>query len=65
MKFNQLTYHISCVILVITAIYTLVYAGLTGVLLTSAVTLLAAAFIDEFEVVTAVAIVFALFYTMY
>jgi len=65
MKFNQLTYHISCVILVITALYTLVYAGLTGVLLTSAVTLLAAAFIDEFEVVTAIAIVFALFYTMY
>ena len=65
MKFNQLTYHISCVILVITALYTLVYAGLTGVLLTSAVTLLAAAFIDEFEVVTAITIVFALFYTMY
>jgi len=65
MKFNQLTYHISVVILVITALYTLVYAGLTGLLLTSAVTLLAAAFIDEFEVVAALTIIFALFYTMY
>jgi hypothetical protein len=65
MKFNQLTYHISIVILVITALYTLVYAGLTGLLLTSAVTLLAAAFIDEFEIVAAITIIFALFYTMY
>jgi hypothetical protein len=65
MKFNQLTYHISIVILVITALYTLVYAGLTGLLLTSAVTLLAAAFIDEFEVVAALTIIFALFYTMF
>lgn len=65
MKFNQLTYHISIVILVITALYTLVYAGLTGLLLTSAVTLLAAAFIDEFEVVAAISIIFALFYTMF
>lgn len=65
MKFNQLTYHISIVILVITALYTLVYAGLTGLLLTSAITLLAAAFIDEFEVVAAITIIFALFYTMF
>lgn len=65
MKFNQLTYHISIVILAITALYTLVYAGLTGLLLTSAVTLLAAAFIDEFEIVAAITIIFALFYTMY
>jgi hypothetical protein len=65
MKFNQLTYHISCGILVITALYTLVYAGLTGLLMTSAITLLAAAFIDEFEVVAAVTIIFALFYTIF
>jgi len=65
MKFNQLTYHISCVILVITALYTLIYAGLTGLLMTSAITLLAAAFVDEFEVVAAITIIFALFYTMF
>jgi hypothetical protein len=65
MKFNQLTYHISCVILAITALYTLVYAGLTGLLMTSAVTLLVAAFVDEFEVVAALTIIFALFYTMF
>jgi hypothetical protein len=65
MKFNQLTYHISIVILVITALYTLVYAGLTGLLLTSAITLLAAAFMDDFEVVAAITVIFALFYTMF
>jgi hypothetical protein len=65
MKFNQLTHHISIVILVITALYTLVYAGLTGLLLTSAITLLAAAFMDDFEVVAAVTVIFALFYTMF
>lgn len=65
MKFNQLTYHISCVILVITALYTLIYAGLTGLLMTSAITLLTAAFVDEFEVVAAITIIFALFYTMF
>jgi hypothetical protein len=65
MKFNQLTYHISIVILAITALYTLVYAGLTGLLMTSAVTLLAASFVDQFEVVAAIAIIFALFYTKF
>jgi hypothetical protein len=62
MKFNQLTYNISIGILGITALYTLVYAGLTGLLLCSSVTLIAAAFIDQFEIITAVAVIFSLFY---
>jgi hypothetical protein len=65
MKFNDLTYNISLVILVVTAIYTLVYSGLTGLLLCSSVTLIAAAFMNQFEIIVAVAIIFSLFYIYY
>lgn len=65
MKFNSLTYNISLVILVITALYTLIYSGLTGLLLCSSVTLIAAAFMNQFEIIVAVAVIFALFYIYY
>ena len=65
MKFNELTYQISLVIIVITAIYTLVYSGLTGLLLCSSITLITAAFVNEFEIVTAITVIFALFYTAF
>lgn len=65
MKFNSLTYNISLVILVITALYTLIYSGLTGLLLCSSVTLIAAAFMGQFELITAVAVIFSLFYIYY
>ena len=65
MKFNSLTYKISVAILVITIIYTFLYSGLTGLLLCSAVTLITAAFIDRFEIIVAISIIFALFYTYY
>jgi hypothetical protein len=65
MKFNSLTYNISLVILVITALYTLIYSGLTGLLLCSSVTLIAAAFMEQFELITAVAVIFSLFYIYY
>ena len=65
MKFNSLTYNISLVILVITAVYTLVYSGLTGLLLCSSVTLLAAAFVEQFEIIVSVAVIFSLFYIYY
>jgi hypothetical protein len=65
MKFNGLTYNISLGILLITALYTLVYSGLTGLLLCSSVSLIAAAFLDQFEIVVAISVIFALFYTYY
>lgn len=65
MKFNQLTCQISLGILAVTALYTLVYSGLTGVLLSAAVGLIAAAFIDELELVSAITIIFALLYTLF
>jgi hypothetical protein len=65
MKFNSLTYNISLVILGITALYTLVYSGLTGLLICSSVTLIAAAFLDQFEVIVALSVFFAMFYTFF
>lgn len=62
MKFNSLTYNISMGILGITGLYTLVYSGLTGLLVCSAVALITAAFLDQFELVVAVSVIFAMFY---
>jgi len=65
MKFNNLTYNISLVIIIITALYTLVYSGLTGLLLCSSVTLISAAFLEQFEIIVAVSVIFSLFYIYY
>lgn len=65
MKFNNLTYRFSVFILVITVLYTFIYAGLTGLLLCSAVALITGAFIDQFEIVVAIAVIFSLFYIYY
>lgn len=65
MKFNSLTYNISVAILGITALYTLVYSGLTGLLICSSVALIAAAFLDQFEIIVAVSVFFAMFYIFF
>ena len=65
MKFNSLTHKISVAILVITIIYTFLYSSVTGLLLCSAVTLITAAFIDQFEIVVSISVIFALFYIYY
>jgi len=65
MKFNDLTYHISFVLLLVTALYTLLYGGLAGILLCTSVSLIAAAFISQFEIVVAVSVLFALTYIFY
>jgi hypothetical protein len=65
MKFNNLTYNISIAIISITALYTLIYSGLTGVLLSASIALIAAAFLEQFEIVVAVTVIFALFYTFF
>jgi len=61
--FNKITYQISLVILGITALYAFVYSGLSGLLLSSAITLIAAAFIEELELVVAAAVIFTILYT--
>lgn len=53
------------VMVVITALYTLVYSGLTGVLFCTAFALISAAFINQFEIVAAISVIFALFYTFF
>ena len=65
MKFNSLTYNISITILVITALYTLVYSGLTGLLVCSSVALIAAAFLNQFEIIVAASVFFAMFYIFF
>lgn len=65
MKFNNLTYRFSLFILFITVIYTFIYGGLTGLLLSSAIALITGAFIDQFEIVVAITVIFALFYIYY
>lgn len=52
-------------ILVTTALYTLIYSGLTGLLLCSSVALIAAAFLDQFEIIVAVSVFFAMFYIFF
>ena len=65
MKFNKITYNISFAIVIITALYTLIYSGLTGLLLCSSVGLIIAAFLDQFEIIVALSVLFALFYTFF
>ena len=65
MKFNQLTYNISYALLIITALYTLLYAGLAGILLCTSVSLITAAFVNQFEIVVAISVIFALSYIYY
>jgi hypothetical protein len=62
MKFNETTHMISMGALIITALYTFIHSGIGGILLCGAVTFFVAAFVDELEIITAFAILFALFY---
>jgi hypothetical protein len=64
MKFNQMTYHISLALLGLTAVYLLMYSGMTGILLVAAATMISAAFLDSVEMVTAVCVVSALLYVL-
>ena len=64
MKFNETTHIISIGVLILTVVYTLVYSGISGVLLCAAVAFIAAAFIEQIELVVAVTILFVLLYTM-
>jgi membrane protein implicated in regulation of membrane protease activity len=56
---------ISLAILAITVLYTMVYSGITGVLLTASVGLIIAAFVEPFELVAAATVLFAVLYTLF
>ena len=65
MHFNHTTHYISLVLLCITALYTMVYAGITGLLFCSAVGLIVAAFVNQMELIVAAVVLFSLFYLFY
>lgn len=49
----------------IVGLYTLVYSGLTGLLLAASVALIAASMLDSFELITVATVLFVLFYTYF
>jgi hypothetical protein len=65
MRFNETTHIISICALILTAVYTLVYSGISGILLCAAVAFIAAAFIQDIELVVAVTILVVLVYNMF
>jgi len=62
MRFNETTHIISVCVLILTAIYALVYSGVSGLLICAAIGFIAGAFVDQFELVVAITILFTLFY---
>lgn len=65
MKFNELTFNISLGLMAVIGLYTLVYSGLTGLLLAASVALIAASMLDSFELITVATVLFVLFYTYF
>lgn len=64
MRLGQYTFVIALGILALTALHTLVYSGLSGLLFTAAIGLLLMSFMEPFELVVALTVLFALLYTM-
>jgi hypothetical protein len=65
MKLSDFTYQIAVVILILTALHTFVYSGMTGLLFSASCALILAAFVDQFEIVVGVAVLIALTYTLF
>jgi len=65
MKFNELTFNISLGMMAVVGLYTLIYSGLTGLLLAASVALIAASMLDSFEIITVTTVLFVLFYTYF
>lgn len=63
MRLEQYSCHISLAILALTALYTLIYSGLTGLLFSTAIGLILMAFLEPFELVAAITVLVALLYT--
>ena len=63
MRLEQYISYISLVIIGLTALYTLVYSGLTGLLFSAAIGLIMFSFVEPFELVVALTVLVALLYT--
>jgi len=64
MKFNDITYTASLIVLGLTILYIVLYSGLLGLLVTSAVGFIAYALMEPIELVVAVTVLFAFFYVV-
>jgi hypothetical protein len=64
MRFNETTRIMSICVLILAIIYTLIYSGVSGILLCAAVGFIAAAFIEQTELVVAVTVLFVVGYSM-
>lgn len=65
MKFNKTTFNLALVTIILFGLYMLIYAGLSGTLLCTAIAFISAAFLDDFELVVASTIIFGLFYIFF
>lgn len=65
MKLNDLTYTFSVGVLILTGLYSLIYSGVSGLLFSAAIVLIAAAFVDQFEVIVAITVLLSLVYTLF
>lgn len=65
MNFNSTTQNVAFAVLVLACLYALAYTGITGLLFTAAVAMIAHSFLDCFELVTAITVLFILFYTFF
>jgi len=63
--FNKVTYTVTFCILIVTALYMLMYTGLTGILLYASVTLILLGVLDQFEIAIAISVLCAIFYVYY
>jgi hypothetical protein len=63
MRLESYTCHIALALLALTAVYTVLYSGLTGLLFSAAIGLILMAFLEPFELVVALTILVALLYT--
>ena len=58
------TFYVSLAVLILACLYAFAYSGLTGLLFTSAVAMIAHSFLNSFELVVAMTALFALLYTL-
>ena len=65
MMFNKVTYTVTFCILIVTALYMLMYTGLTGILLYASITLILLGVLDQFEIAIAISVLCAIFYVYY
>jgi len=65
MNFKEMIYPFSIIILIMTGVYCLVYAKLSGFLMVAAVFFLCSAFVDSLEIIVACTVIFAVIHVIF